>query len=218
MFKNLNSANLMKDLFRREENVYWDLTTGLVGIRTKDGIFTGLEEEDGNIAIQQNVFEDFGMKLPAYSMKVKLSDVKVSDIVAGESIVGFVEKVNESSLNIRKLNGQLTTGYRPPKVNVTIANGDVRVIRPLFSFGAQEGGEGNFLAGLQSNPILMMMMMNDNTSEKSFDKIMPLLLMGGLNGGQSPFGKDGNMLQMLLMLKMFGDNKAVDIDKAFLHL
>ena len=41
MLGKLNQTKLMNDLFRREHDVYWDLTTGLVGIRTKDGIFTG---------------------------------------------------------------------------------------------------------------------------------------------------------------------------------
>ena len=217
MLGKLNQTKLMNDLFRREHDVYWDLTTGLVGIRTKDGIFTGVVDTDGEeavISIQQNVFEDFGMQLPAYSMKVQLKDVKVGDIVAGESVLGFVEKVNENSLNLRKLNGQLTTGYRPPKVNVTIASGNVRVIRPLFAFGQKDDQpNAGFLGSLQSNPMLLMMMMKGDANESSFDKIMPLLLLGGLNGSESPFGQGGNMMQTMLMMQMFSGKN--DISKAF---
>ena len=211
---NMPINKLTKDLFKREENVYWDLTTGLVGIRTANGIFTGLivtDEQTGEteIEIQQNVFEDFGMNLPAYSQKVELKDVKVGDIVAGESILGFVEAVGDKSLDVRKLNGQLTKGYRPPKVNVSITGGNVRVIRPLFNFG---NGGGEFLGSLQNNSMLMMLLLNDKADESSFDKIMPMLLMGGLNGSASPFGGNNNMLQTIMMMKMFSGD---EFSKAF---
>ena len=55
--------------------------------------------------------------------------------------------------------------------------------------------------------------MKGDANESSFDKIMPLLLLGGLNGSESQFGQGGNMMQTMLMMQMFSGKN--DISKAF---
>lgn len=220
MLSNMFSSKSIRDLFREENNVVWDLATGTVGIKTKDGIFsgqvvteTGEENSTSYVQISQNVLEDFSMSIPAFSMKVPAADVKVGDIISGENIIGFVEKIHSegSSFDVRKLNGQLTIGYRPPKVNISFTGGDVRIIRSLLNFtgnGPEQGA--NFLGSLQSNPLLLSAMMNGK-SDKLKD-ILPMLLLGGLNQGDSNNVFGGNMLQTIMMMKMLGKGKESSLE------
>ena len=215
MLGNMFSTKFVRDLFHEETNVVWDLATGTVGIKTKDGIFSGQvvteaqgEVETSYVQISQNVLEDFSMPIPAFSMKVPAADVKVGDIISGENIIGFVEKVNGdgSSFDVRKLNGQLTSGYRPPKVNVAFTGGEVRVIRNLLNFGGSTPEQGaGFLGNLQSNPLLLTAVIGGK-SDKLKD-ILPMLLLGGLNQGSNGNGFGGNMLQTIMMMKLLGKGK-----------
>lgn len=215
MLGNMFSTKFIRDLFREENNVVWDLATGTVGIKTKDGVFSGQvvteaedEVETSYIQISQNVLEDFSMPIPAFSMKIPAADVKVGDIISSENIIGFVEKVHGegSFFDVRKLNGQLTSDYRPPKVNIALTDGDVRVIRNLLNFGGNTSEQGaGFLGNLQSNPLLLATIMGGK-SEKLKD-ILPILLLGGLNQGSNSNGFGGNMLQTIMMMKMFDKGK-----------
>lgn len=200
-------------MFRRVHNVVWDLMTGRVGIVNESGIVSGVVtgEEEKTVSVEVNVLDDFTYRLPAYAIRVPLSQVKVGDILSTEHLTGFVEKVNEKSLNIRKVNGQLTTGYTPPKVNISFSDGDVMVVRSLLSFGESESEGQSFLGNLQQNPIVMMAIMKGDDFGK-LDDIMPLLLMSGLNQGATQSAGANNFAQTLLTMQLLKGEKGGKTD------
>lgn len=202
----------MNRLFRKVGGLVWDLSTGQIGMQTNDGILT-LDipaEADGEFGIVANPFDAFGMKVPAFATNTPLSAVEVGDIIVGaEKILGWVINVNQRSLDLKTPQGTTTKGYAPPKVAVLGGAADgVLVVKSLFSLVGGTGG----LAGLQSNPMLLLAMTSGN--DQSLEKILPLLLLSQTGaataadaGAGAPAAANpmASMLPLLLMSGQGGD-------------
>lgn len=202
---NKMASYMQNQMFRREDCAAIDMFTGKVCVKKANGTSITYElvgEETQAVQIVENVI-DMSMAIPAYSMKIAIDQVKVGDVYMAErGPIGFVEKVNTTSVAVRKFDGSVST-YTPPKVSTNmglVPQNSVRVLRSLFNFGATEAEGQNFLGSLQSNPMLAMLMFRDDEDKESkFDDLMPLLLMGGLNGGQQANGAMNPMVMMMLL-------------------
>lgn len=207
LFSNLNKA-MMDQLFCRIENVVWDLTTGDVGILTKDDMiatFTvpalqeATENSEGESGVEEygqvthNPFSAMSMALPAYGQKISASEVKVGDIiVTNKQATGWVTEIlPNGKFNIQKVDGN-TTKFNPPNVQIMgsgTQNG-VMVVRTLMNT------TGGNLSGFKDSLMPLMMMSGGNLGESQFDQIIPMMLMSGNSG-------NNNMMQMMMMSMMF---------------
>jgi hypothetical protein len=195
---------LINRMFRRADDVVWDLSTGSVGIATKEGIATlskspGAESGQETYGISLNLIDSFAMPIPAFAQSVPFSEVKRGVIVHGASdVLGWVDEVKERQLKIIKPNGQITQ-WSPPKVETFGVQDGVMVVKPLLDFF---GGNADGVKGLQSNLIPMMMMAQvsgNNSSDGVLNNIMPLLLFQQVSGGKADMS---GMMPLLMMQAM----------------
>lgn len=71
-------ANKMMDrMFRKADGVVWDMMTGKIGIKTDAGIAT--LDESGVVNI--NMFDDFGVALPAFAQSTPVDQISAGDII-----------------------------------------------------------------------------------------------------------------------------------------
>jgi hypothetical protein len=200
---NINSMftgnKILDRMFRKADGVVWDLMTGKIGIQTSDGIVT-LEGEGDSAYINQNLFDDFGMVLPAFAQSIPVADVKIGDIIyrGGSNNVAWVIGKNENNtFKLMKPNGE-TAGWTPPKVQMLGFETGVMVLRSLISMlpnGDKDVGT------MQSMLMPMLMMDSDNVlGGGMMDKMMPFMLMQMMNGNGAATGM--NMMMPFLMMQM----------------
>jgi len=209
MNKMFDGKKLMSRFFRPVDNVVWDLMTGRIGVTGPDGITT-IEGEGDDAQVTINLFDQFGMTVPAFAQGTPTADVKVGDLIYGtRGALGWVVDRTEKSFSILKADGT-RSNWTPPKTAMIGFAGDVMVLRSLVNI--LPGGEGG-LSGFQNMLLPMLMMGGDNVD---MQEVMPLLLMTQL-GATAPTG-DGSevpnpmagmtqMLPMMLMMNMFKGNK-----------
>lgn len=200
---NLPGADkFMQRMFRKADGVVWDLMSGKIGVQTEDGIAT-LEGEGDDARVSVNLFDDFGVALPAFAQSTPVASVKVGDIIySGKTRVTWVIGVNANgTFKVMKPNGETTT-WNPPKVNMLGFESGVMVLRSLMTM--LPGGDKG-LSGMQN--MLMPMLMMGGDSSDMLEKMLPLMLMGQMNGTGTDSGGMGNMMQTMMMLQMMkGDN------------
>lgn len=209
MNKLFDGKKLMSRFFRPVDNVVWDLMTGRIGITGPDGITT-VEGEGEDAQVTINLFDQFGMTVPAFAQGTPTADVKIGDLIYGaRGALGWVVERTEKSFTILKSDGT-RSNWTPPKTAMIGFGGDVMVLRSLVNIlPGGETGLGNF----QNMLLPMLMMGGDNVD---MQEIMPLVLMTQL-GASAPTG-DGSeaanplagmtqLLPMMLMMNMFKSNK-----------
>lgn len=206
-------------MFRKVDNVVWDLMSGKMGMKTKEGVVTATplfgEGEDSktikDLSLSVNPIESFSMPIPAFAQATDLDKVKVGDLVVsgGTSIAGWVIKVNGSSVKVMKADGQISE-FRPPKVEMMNVSG-IMVVRDLMNLSGGENG----LASLQGSlmPLLMMSGEGGAGGDFDFEKFMPIMLMsqmGGMGGVGAAAGANpmANMMPMLMMMGMMKGGKS----------
>jgi len=206
--KMFDGKKLMSRFFRPVDNVVWDLMTGRIGVLGDEGITT-VEGEGEDAQVTINLFDQFGMTVPAFAQGTASSDVKVGDLIYGaRGALGWVVEKKEKSFNLLKTDGT-RSNWSPPKTAMIGFAGDVMVLRSLINIlPGGETGLGNF----QNMLLPMMMMGGDNVD---MQEIMPLMLMTQL-GTNPPTGDGGEvtnplagmtqMLPMMLMMNMFKGN------------
>jgi len=183
--------------------------TGRIGIVGEDGITTiDGEGEDAQVSI--NLFDQFGMTVPAFAQGTATADVKVSDLIYGASgALGWVVDRTEKSFTILKPDGT-RSNWTPPKTVMIGFGGDVMVLRSLVNI--LPGGEGG-LNNFQNMLLPMMMMGGDNVD---MQEVMPLMLMTQLGStattgdgseASNPMAGMTQMLPMMLMMNMFKGNR-----------
>src|SRR5579864_7207538 len=92
MMNGLNSK-FMDKFFRKVDGVVWDLMTGRVGVRSTDGITT-LEGSGEDAQITVNMFDQFGMEVPAFAQSTPLASVNVGDLIYGDrKAIGWVVEI-----------------------------------------------------------------------------------------------------------------------------
>lgn len=204
------AEKMMSRMFRKVDTVVWDLMSGKLGVRTSDGeiaTFEGTDPDSASITV--NPFDDFGMPIPAFAQSTPLASVKVGDLIykSGSRPAWVTEVVDkpDGSKRFKTIDPTGTLGsFNPPKVQMLglDSGSGVLVVRSLLSMFP--GGDG--LAGLQST-MLPLLMMSEGDSGLDLDKMMPLILMGSLNGGSATAGN--GMMQAMLMMKMFGGGNSI---------
>lgn len=189
---------LMNRFFRRVDGVVWDLMTGKIGVKTRDGIAT-LEGEGDDAQVNINMFDQFGFELPAFAQNTPTAGISVGDVIYGEnSVKGWVVEKKEKSLVLMKPDGSRGT-ITPPKVQMMGAEGGLMVLRSLTSM--LPNGEG----GLNQMQGMLMPMLMMGGGDLDLDSIMPLMLMSqmGIAGGGDA-AANNNMMPMIMMMGMMG--------------
>jgi hypothetical protein len=193
-------------MFRKVDSVVWDLMSGKLGVRTREGEIATIEGEGDDATIVINPFEDFGVALPAFAQATPADAVKVGDLIytSGDAPGWIVQIKNSASdkktFRIMRAGGNVSS-WVPPKVQMFGLDGGVLVVRSLVTMlpGGTDG-----LAGFQSMMLPMLMMGGDSLD---MEKMMPLMLMsqmGGVGGGTAGANPMGGMMQMMMMSKMLG--------------
>jgi hypothetical protein len=184
-------------MFRKIGGLVWDLTTGAVGVRDENGIYS-LSTEGSTPQVVVNPIGQLGFELPfAYAFATKLDDVTVGDIIVGDSkILGFVVEKHDASLVLLDKNG-MTKRYTPPKVALFDVGSSVLVVRNLMNMLGSNG-----LAGLQGNLLPLLALAGDD--ESGLEDILPMLLLSQ-QGGEASVNGLQSILPMLLLSKKGGD-------------
>ena len=147
-----NSNKLMDRFFRKVDSAVWDLMTGRIGTKTKDGIVT-VEGEGDDAVISLNMLDQFGIGVPAFAQNTAKGDVRIGDMIFGASgPLGWVTAINEKSFNLLKPDGTHTT-WSPQKVQMFGFDSGVMVLRSLMNM--LPGGSSG-LAGFQGAMLPMM--------------------------------------------------------------
>jgi hypothetical protein len=216
MGKMFSAEAMMSRMFKRAENVVWDLMSGKIGIIADDAICT-LDGAGDDARVNQNLITEFGAAIPAFAQNTPFAAVQVGDIIVREreSSTGWVIEKNDDkgSFRIMKVTGDMST-FKPPKITTFGLESGVMVLRPLFNM--LPGGAAG-LGSMQGMLMPMMMMAQMNGEEPDFENIMPMVLMsqmgtmGALTGSgtadpNTPQMQNmmAQMLPMMMMTKMMG--------------
>ncbi len=203
----LGSDKLMNRFFRRVDGVVWDLMSGRVGVRSKDGIATlDLSGDAPQVVI--NLFDQFGMEMPAFAQSTPVDSVNVGDLIYGASgILGWVIEKKEKSFRLLKLDGTHSS-WSPPKVQMLGLDSGVMVLRSLVNM--LPGGSAGL--GNMQNALLPLMMMDGGGSGLNLEKMLPMLLMSQINptGGDASGNNMNQMLQTMLMMQLLGKGSGTD--------
>lgn len=169
----MNTQNLRNQIFREVKNVVIDIQTGTLGFQNKDGIATYV---DGTISV--NPIVDFGVKVPAFAMRVAVKDLKAGDIILQGEDASFYHRETEAGYEVVTLNGEVR---RVGNVsNMFFGANTVLAVKNMF------GNSG-------MNPMMMAMMMGEE--KEGFDmKTFAIMSMMGQNQGT-----DNGMQQMMMM-------------------
>lgn len=202
----MNYQKLIGRMFQKCDNIVWDLMTGRVGVKTNDGIVSLALDVDSpeESQIEVNLFEDFGMAIPAFAQSTPVAAINAGDLIYSSATgkpSGWVVKKTEKSFRLMKTDGTVSQ-WNPPKVNMMGLDSGVLVLRSLLNMTGQSG-----LGQMQSSLMPMLAMgMIDGDSDMS--DMIPLLLMSqsgatGTDGAMNPFAGGGNMMQTMMMMQMF---------------
>lgn len=195
--KNFSADKIFGRMFRKVDNVVWDLMTGKLGIRTRDGEIATLDSTETDNTVSINPFDNFGVVLPAFAQSTPLAEVKVGDLIysSGSEPGWIIELPSDTrkSFCIMKVSGTISN-WIPPKTQMLGIDSGVLVVRTLGNI--LPGGDAG-LAGLQSSILPLLMMGGDRMD---LDKIMPLMLLSGTSGGAG----GNNMIQLMMMSHLMG--------------
>lgn len=201
------SSKMMDRFFRRVDNVVWDLMTGRVGIKGSEGITT-LEGTGDDAQVVINMFDQFGMEVPAFAQNTPVDSLAPGDLIFnGKSVLGWViEKTDKGNLTVMSTNGTRHS-WKPPKVSLLGFDSGVMVLRSLVNM--LPGGTGGL--GTMQGMLMPMLMMGGDSLD--LDSMMPLLLMsqvGTGDGSANPLAgaNMGNMMQMMMLMSMMRGGKS----------
>lgn len=201
----LNSNKLMDRFFRRVDGVVWDLMSGRIGIKNGDGIAT-VEGEGEEAQVVLNLFDQFGMEIPAFAQNTPVDSITVGDLIYGaKSPLGWVVEKKEKSFVLLKADGTRST-WSPPKVQMLGFDGGAMVLRSLINI--LPGGKTG-LSGMQSMLMPMLMMGGDGVD---LEKMLPVMLMSQVGADPANPATGNNMagvMQMMMLMQLMG-NKSGD--------
>lgn len=211
---NMNKAFIDR-FFRPVDNMVWDLMSGKIGFKGREGIVTielnGINEDkteavDAQVVV--NPFDEFGMELPAFAQSVPADSINLGDMIfssSTNSILGWVVKKNDKSLKLMKQDGT-RTDWSPPKVQMLGFDSGVMVLRSLMNM--LPGGSTG-LSNMQSMlmPMMAMGMLGEGSTGLDLKGMMPIMLMSQMGLGTtdgSSTNSMANMMPMLMMMQMMG--------------
>lgn len=203
-FSNQFNSKFVDRLFKKVDNMVWDLGTGNIGFNTSEGILSlelGELSDDKKEALEPqvcvNMFDQMGMSIPAFAQSIPVNSISLGDLVyssATGKALGWVVQIREKSFKLLKQDGT-RSDWTPPKVSMLGIESGVMILRSLFNMMPSDG-VNNFQQSLM--PMMMMGMLDDSDTA---DKMIPMLLMSQTMGG----GTANPMAQMLpLMMMMNG--------------
>lgn len=195
---NMFGKAFMNRMFRQVNDVVWDMMTGKMGVSTKEGIMTLDDSDADNPCVSLNMFDAFGMGVPAFAQNTPVDQVKAGDLLVGpKEIIGWVVSVNDGGKSFQMLKPTGTVSkWVPPKVQMLGFDSGVMVVRSLLNLlPTGTGGLGQMQQWLQ-----MMMFMGDG--DINFEKVMPMMLMSQMSApaGTDPAASANPMAQMMPML------------------
>lgn len=195
---NMFGKAFMNRMFRQVNDVVWDMMTGKMGVSTKEGIMTLDDSDADNPCVSLNMFDAFGMGVPAFAQNTPVDQVKAGDLLVGpKEIIGWVVSVNDDGKSFQLLKPTGTVSkWVPPKVQMLGFDSGVMVVRSLLNLlPTGTGGLGQMQQWLQ-----MMMFMGNG--DINFEKVMPMMLMTQMSApaGTDPAASTNPMAQMMPML------------------
>lgn len=196
-------------MFRKVDNVVWDIMSGRVGFKTRDGIVTidlqsdVTDTEAPNAEVSINMFDDFGITIPAFAQSVPVTSITLGDLIYGAGgPLGWVVKKSDKSYRLMKPDGT-RSDWTPPKVQMIGFDSGVMVLRNLINmFPGGNNDLGNF-----QNSMLPLLMLSDGDMDIS--KMLPFMLMGQQNGGAN------NMMQTMMLMQFLGKGNKLTGGKNF---
>ena len=197
---NMFGKAFMNRMFRQVNDVVWDMMTGKMGVSTKEGIMTLDDSDADNPCVSLNMFDAFGMGVPAFAQNTPVDQVKAGDLLVGpKEIIGWVVSVNDDGKSFQLLKPTGTVSkWVPPKVQMLGFDSGVMVVRSLLNLlPTGTGGLGQMQQWLQ-----MMMFMGNG--DINFEKVMPMMLMTQMSApaGTDPAASTNLMTQMMPMMMM----------------
>ena len=180
----MNTASLKDSFFREVKNVVIDIQSGKLGVTSKDGIATF-----ANNQVSVNPIVDFGIKIPAFAMRVEVTNLAEGDIIISGDEPTFFKSKTESGYEVVTLSGEVRQVGSVS--NMFFGKNTVLAVKNMF-------GEG-------TNPMMMAMLMGDGLGSSSGgdNKNMMLMMMamsGGMGGSADNSGMGGMNPMMLAML------------------
>ena len=213
MFSNMASS-MMERMFRRVDGLCWDMQSGKMAIKTRDGLLTAVidETDPDNSHVNNNLISEFGMAIPAFAQGTKAEDIRVGDIIINNTrIQGWVIKADELKFRILSPSGNISR-WNPPRVTMMGFDSGTMVVRSLFNM---VGGQGVQNMQAMMMPMMMSGMLgNDADSDNDMmEMMMPMMLMQMTSGaGGTPGAVDqsnpmagmmgGNMMQTMMTMQM----------------
>ena len=201
---------MINKMFRRVDGVVFDITTGTIGIEKDGSVFT--LGSDGLLA--ENMFAEMSAPIPAFAKAIKLSEVKLGDLVINQigEPFGFVTKLNEKSLGVLKTNGTIST-VSPAKVNLLGEGQTIMVVQNLGAGGIDPMmlmlmGDGE---GSDEMFIMLSMMQSGNSGNVSgMNNMLPMLLLSKNKDTSKGSGSGGDMFQKMMMMQMMTQGTSTD--------
>lgn len=186
------SAKVLNRMFRKIDGLNWDLQSGQVGVKTRDGSIATLvknttpavaavaatgttqavaaQEASVDYNITVNPFSFFATPIPAFATQVPFDRIAEGDLIVGETeILGWVVGKTAKQLKLLDFKGFNKT-YTPPKVQILNQDGALVVQSLTGLFGGNTAG----LGGLQ-NSLLPLIMLSGGETE-GLESILPLVL------------------------------------------
>jgi len=164
-------SNMRDSFFREVKNVAIDIQSGKFGVQSQDGISVYV---DGGVSV--NPITDFGVKVPAFAMRVAVETLEEGDIIISGQDAYFFKQKTESGYEVVTLNGEVKQVGQV--TNLFFGKNTVLAVKNMF--------------GENTNPMMMAMMMGDG---KEFD--MKTFAMMSMMGGKQ---MDQNMLMMMMLM------------------
>lgn len=212
-----NNSKLMDRFFRKVDGVVWDLMSGKVGVKTNDGITT-IEGEGEDAQVVVNLFDQFGIEVPAFAQGTPAAAVQVGDLIYGsKGVLGWVVEKKEKSFTLLTPHGT-RSNWSPPKVAMLGFDSGVMVLRSLLNM--LPGGS----AGLNSMQGLLMPMLLMGDESMDLGNIMPMMLFAQLGQNVNPADPNAallsqnsmaSMMQMMMLAQLFGKGGKSPLGKNF---
>lgn len=175
------NTNAMRDSFFREvKNVVIDIQSGKMGVTSKDGIATF-----ANNQVSVNPLVDFGVKIPAFAMRVEVDKLTEGDIIINGDESTFFKARTEAGYEVVTLGGEVRQVGSVS--NMFFGKNTVLAVKNMF-------GEG-------TNPMMMALMMGDGALGDNKNLMLAMAMSGGFGGASDMGGMNPMMMMMLLMNK-----------------
>jgi hypothetical protein len=195
----MGGDKIMNRLFRKADGVVWDMMSGKVGVSTKEGIatFSGVGDD---AEIEINMFDQFGMEIPAFAQSTPVSSVSIGDLIyfGASEKPGWVVDIKYGV----KPTGSTAPAKRTKAASTAVALTEEDKTNVQFVLMKTDGQRTTWKAP----KVKMLGMGTDGVMV-----IRSLLTM--LPGGQAALGgMQDNLLMMMQMSAMSGDEGGFDME------